>query len=181
MVARAELMADTRICVGVIVGVHGLRGLLRVKSFTAEPTDIAVYGPLVDATGARQYTLKVTGSAKGVLLARIDGIDDRNSADALKGMELFIARDALPQTEEDEFYHTDLIGLQAVFADGTVYGTVRALHEFGAGDMIEFTLEVGGVSVLPFTRAVIPEIDLVNGRITVEPPTETTVKPEDDA
>ena len=174
-------MADSRICVGVIVGVHGLRGLLRVKSFTAEPTDIAVYGPLVDATGARQYTLKVTGSAKGVLLARIDGIDDRNSAEALKGMELFIARDALPQTEEDEFYHTDLIGLQAVFADGTVYGTVRALHEFGAGDMIEFTLEVGGVSVLPFTRAVIPEIDLVNGRITVEPPTETTVKPEDDA
>ncbi len=181
MVARAELMTDTRICVGVIVGVHGLRGLLRVKSFTAEPTDIAVYGPLVDATGARQYTLKVTGSAKGVLLARIDGIDDRNSAEALKGMELFIARDALPQTEEDEFYHTDLIGLQAVFADGTVYGTVRALHEFGAGDMIEFTLEVGGVSVLPFTRAVIPEIDLVNGRITVEPPTETVAKPEDDA
>ncbi len=181
MVARAELMADTRICVGVIVGVHGLRGLLRVKSFTAEPTDIAVYGPLVDATDARQYTLKVTGSAKGVLLARIDGIDDRNSAEALKGMELFIARDALPQTEEDEFYHTDLIGLQAVFADGTVYGTVRALHEFGAGDMIEFTLEVGGVSVLPFTRAMIPEIDLVNGRITVEPPTETTAKPEDDA
>ena len=99
----------------------------------------------------------------------------------MKGMELFIARDAMPQTEEDEFYHTDLIGLQAVFADGTVYGTVRALHEFGAGDMIEFPLEVGGVSVLPFTRAVIPEIDLVNGRITVEPPTETVAKPEDDA
>lgn len=181
MVARAELMADSRICVGVIVGVHGLRGLLRVKSFTAEPTDIAAYGPLGDATGARQYTLKVTGSAKGVLLARIDGIDDRNSAEALKGMELFIARAALPQTEEDEFYHTDLIGLQAVVADGSVYGTVRALHEFGAGDMIEIALDAGGVSVLPFTRAVIPEINLDNGRITVEPPTETTAKPEDDA
>ena len=135
-------MTDSRICVGVIVGAHGVRGLVRVKSFTEEPADIAAYGPLGDAKCARQYALDVTGSAKGVLLARIDGVADRNAAEALKGTELYIDRDALPQPDEDEFYHTDLIGLPALLADGSAYGTVRALHEFGAGDMIE--IAIGG-------------------------------------
>ena len=174
-------MTDSRICVGVIVGAHGVRGLVRVKSFTEEPADIAVYGPLGDAKGARQYALDVTGSAKGVLLARIDGVADRNAAEALKGTELYIDRDALPQPDEDEFYHTDLIGLPALLSDGSAYGTVRALHEFGAGDMIEIALDGGGVSVLPFTRAVVPEIDLEAGHITVEPPVETIAKSEDGA
>ena len=172
-------MTDSRICVGVIVGAHGVRGLVRVKSFTEEPADIAAYGPLGNAKGARQYSLVVTGSAKGVLLARIDGVADRNAAEALKGTELYIDRDALPQPDEDEFYHTDLIGLPALLADGSAYGTVRALHEFGAGDMIEIALDGGGVSVLPFTRAVVPEIDLEAGHITVEPPVETIAKSED--
>ena len=114
-------------------------------------------------------------------LARIDGVADRDAAEALKGTELFIDREALPQPDEEEFYHTDLIGLPALLADGSAYGTVRALHEFGAGDMIEIALEGGGVSVLPFTRAVVPEIDLETGRITVEPPAETIAKSEDGA
>ena len=166
-------MADSRICVGVIVGAHGVRGLVRVKSFTEDPADFASYGSLSDSDGKRSFALDVTGSAKGVLLARIDGIGDRDAAEALKGTELHVDRGTLPQTEADEFYHTDLIGLPAVLTDGTAYGTVRALHEFGAGDMIEFILDGGGVSVLPFTRSVVPEIDLDGGRITVVPPTET--------
>lgn len=181
MAVGAALMTDSRICVGVIVGSHGVRGLVRVKSFTAEPTDIAAYGPLGDADCARQYALEVTGSAKGVLLARIDGVADRNAAEAIKGTELFIDRKALPQPDVDEFYHADLIGLPAFLADGSAFGKVRALHEFGAGDMIEIALEDGGVSVLPFTRAVVPEINLDIGRITVEPPTETVINPEDGA
>ena len=173
MSAHLAIMMDSRICVGVIVGAHGVRGLVRVKSFTEKPADIAAYGPLGDADGACQYVLDVTGSAKGVLLARIDGIADRNAAEAMKGRELFINRDALPQADEEEFYDADLIGLPAVLSDGSAFGNVRALHEFGAGDMIEISLEGGGVSVLPFTSAVVLEIDLESGRITVEPPTET--------
>jgi len=173
LVEQAAFMANSRICVGVIVGVHGVRGLVRVKSFTEDPADVAAYGPLYDANGRRRFALGVTGSAKGVLLARIEGVGDRNAAEALKGTELFVDRGALPQTGDDEFYHTDLIGLSAVLADGSLYGKVRALHEFGAGDMIEIILEGGGVSVLPFTKSVVPEIDLDGGRVTVVPPTET--------
>lgn len=170
---QATIMANSRICVGVIVGVHGVRGLVRIKSFTENPADVAAYGPLYDADGRRRFTLDVTGSAKGALLARIEGIGDRNAAEALKGTDLFVDRGALPQTGEDEFYYTDLIGLSVVLADGSPYGTVCALHEFGAGDVIEITLDSGGVSVLPFTQSVVPEIDLDSGRVTVVPPTET--------
>ena len=179
MTGQTADMADSRICVGVIVGAHGVRGLVRVKSFTEEPSDLTAYGPLSDADGGRRFTLTIAGSAKGVLLARLEGVGDRDAADGLRGTELYIDRDALPQTGEDEFYHADLIGLPAVLQDGTEYGTVRALHEFGAGDMIEIALADGGVSVLPFTHAVVPEIDLENGRITVSPPPETEAKAED--
>ena len=174
-------MAETRICVGVIVGAHGVRGLVRVKSFTETPADIAAYGPLGDRDGSRQFALTVTGSAKGVVLARIKGVGDRNMAEALKGTELYVGRDALPEADEDEFYHTDLLGLPAVLADGSTYGTVRALHEFGAGEMIEISLEGGGGTILPFTRDVVPEIDLEGGRVVVVPPVETDAKAEDDA
>ncbi|NKB55184.1 MAG: 16S rRNA processing protein RimM [Alphaproteobacteria bacterium] len=173
-------MVESRICVGVVAGAHGVRGLVRVKSFTEEPSDIAAYGQLSDAEGRRHFELEITGSAKGVLLARIDGIRDREAAEALRGVEFYVARDALPAPAEEEFYHADLIGLPAVLADGSSYGTVRALHEFGAGDMIEILLEDGGVSVLPFTRAVVPVVDVDGGRIVIAPPTETEAR-EDSA
>jgi 16S rRNA processing protein RimM len=168
--------ADSNVCVGVITGAHGVRGQVRVKSFTAEPTDIAAYGPLRDAAGTREFRLELTGSAKGVLLARIHGVADRDAAEALRGTELYVDREALPEPDEDEFYHADLIGLPAVLADGTPYGTVRMLHDFGAGDMIEIALAAGGIAVLPFTKAVVPEIDLAAGRIVVFPPTEIEVR-----
>ena len=164
-------MSNHRLCVGVITAPHGVRGQVRVKSFTAEPDDIARYAPLVDAAGDREYHLEFVGHAKGVLLARVDGVRDRNAAEALRGTELYIARDALPEpTDEDEFYHADLVGLAAVRPDGSTFGTVKALHDFGAGDMIEFELAESGDVILPFTRAVVPVIDLEAGRLVVDPP-----------
>lgn len=163
-------MADTRVCVGVVTGAHGVRGLVRVKSFTEEPSDIAAYGPLGDAGDRRRFALEIVGTSKGVLLARIEGVADRDAAEALKGTELFVDRDALPQTGEDEYYHADLIGLPVFLPDGARYGTVRALHEFGAGDMIEIMLEDGGVSILSFTRAIVPVVDVKAERVVVSPP-----------
>jgi 16S rRNA processing protein RimM len=164
-------MAGQRLCIGVITAPHGVRGLMRVKSFTAHPDDLAAYGPLTDS-GGKPLRLKLNGHARGMLLARIDGIDDRDAAERLRGVELYVARDALPDVEdEDEFYYADLIGLQAVRTNGAIYGTVKALHDFGAGDMIEITLEEGGSVVFPFTRQVVPEIDLAQDRVVVDPPT----------
>ncbi len=171
-------MVESKVCVGVITGAHGVRGQLRVKSFTQEPRDIAAYGPLHDPEGRRRLELQITGAAKGVLLARIAGIDDRDAAEALRGTELYVARDALPDPDADEFYHADLIGAAAVLADGAPYGRVLALHDFGAGDMIEIEQADGGVIVLAFTRAVVPTIDLVAGRIVVNPPHEVDGRKE---
>ncbi len=164
-------MSSRRLCVGVITAPHGVRGQVRVKSFTAEPEDIAAYAPLTDAGGAAEYRLQFVGKAKGVLLAKVEGISDRDAADALRGVELFVERDLLPQIEDsDEFYYADLIGLAAKLPDGSSYGTVKALHDYGAGDMIEFALRGSGDIVLPFTKDVVPEIDLEAGFVTVEPP-----------
>jgi len=175
---QVAIMVEAKVCVGVVTGAHGVRGQLRVKSFTRKPRDIAAYGPLSDAEGRRQFTLDIIGAAKGVLLARIAGVDDRDAAEALRGTEFYVPRDALPPPGEDEFYHADLIGASAVLADGAPYGRVLALHDFGAGDMIEIERVDGAVIVLAFTRAVVPEIDLAAGRIVVDPPREIDARPE---
>jgi 16S rRNA processing protein RimM len=164
-------MSNRKLCVGVITAPRGVRGQVRVKSFTAEPDDIVRYAPLTNADGSNEYRLEVVGHAKGVLLARVEGIKNREAAEALRGVELFVDRDVLPDAEdEDDFYYADLIGLTAVLPDGGVYGTVKALHDFGAGDMIELSLNVSGNIILPFTKAVVPEVDMANGRIVVDPP-----------
>lgn len=172
MLAATVDMAEKKLCVAVIVGAHGVRGDVRIKSFTADPEGLADYGPLTDKAGDREFRVKVFGTAKGVLRAHIKGVDDRNAAEALAGVELYLDRDRLPETEEGEFYHSDLIGLPAVLADGTRYGTIRALHDFGAGDVVEIALTAGGIVVLPFTQAVVPSIDLEAGVVTVAPPEE---------
>ena len=172
MSTAADMMAEDRLCVGVIVGAHGVRGDLRVKSFTGEPEDLASYGPLTDAGGAREFRLRIMGTVRGLLRVHMDGVEDRNAAEALAGVELYIERDQLPPTQRDEYYHADLVGLRAERPDGSLYGTVRALHDFGAGDVIEIALALGGVVVLPFTRAVAPEIDLDAGRVVIVPPEE---------
>lgn len=176
MSAAADIMSEARLCVGVIVGAHGVRGDLRVKSFTDRPADLLSYGPLTDASGTREFALRLLGSGRGVLRVHMDGIEDRDAAEALAGVELYVARSRLPAPARDEFYHTDLIGLRAERADGSLYGTVQALHDFGAGDMIEIALAAGGTVVLPFTRATVPVVEVEAGRVVVEPPEELVAR-----
>jgi len=151
---------------GIIVGVRGIKGEVRIKSFTDDPTDVAAYGPLFDREGKTQYFVRVTGTNKGVVLARIDGIDDRNAAEALKRTELFVDRSQLPPADEDEFYDADLIGLQAETTTGESLGKVKGLYDFGAGPV----MEIDGNLMVPFTKAVGPEIDVTNGKVIIDPP-----------
>ncbi len=162
--------AAPRICVGIVTGAQGVRGAVRIKSFTATPEDVAAYGPVADETGAREFTLRPVGRAKGVVIATITGIVDRDAAERLKGARLYVARDRLPPAPEDEYYHADLIGLAVVLRDGTVLGRVRAVHEYGAGDSLEVAREDGRTVMVPFTRAVVPEVDLAAGRLVIDPP-----------
>ncbi|HXP29844.1 MAG TPA: ribosome maturation factor RimM [Stellaceae bacterium] len=163
-------MPERRVCLGVITGAHGVKGMVRVKSFTADPQAIASYGPLEDEAGQRRFTLELTGAVKGVLLARLAGITDRDAADSLKGTRLYLARAALPAPGDEEYYHTDLIGLAVLLSDGSTLGRVRAIHDYGAGDSIEVATAERGVVIVPFTRAAVPVVDLAGGRIIVEPP-----------
>jgi len=147
-----------------------VRGAVRIKSFTAKPEDIARYGPLEDESGERHFTLRITGAAKGVLIAKLSGVADRDRAEALRGLRLYLPRAALPLLEEDEYYHADLIGLDAVLTDGTPLGQVRAVHDFGAGDTLEIVRPEGPPAMVPFTKAIVPEIDLAAGRLLLDPP-----------
>ena len=159
----------SRICVGAISGAFGVQGEVRLKSFCAQPDDIAAYGPLWTEDGTRQFKIKLTRPVAGGLGARIAGIDTKDQADALKGISLYADRTRLPRLPDDEFYHADLIGLEVRDPGGTLLGTVRAVHNHGAGDLLEIS---GGGSdlLLPFTRAVIPTVDLAARRIVADPP-----------
>lgn len=160
-------MAEERLCLGVVVGVRGLKGEVRIKSFTAAPGDVAAYGP-VETRDGRKLSLNVTGEAKGVVVARVDGVADRAAAEALKGESLYVDRRALPQPEdEDEFYHADLIGLNVVDEAETEIGTVIAVYDFGGGDVIDIRRPDGRAAMAPFTRAAVPRVDLVTGRLCV--------------
>jgi 16S rRNA processing protein RimM len=166
-----------RLCVGIVTGPHGIRGGIRVKSFTADPADLDAYGPVSDETGTRQFAIRVTGMIKGVVLAELEGIRDRNAAEALKGLHLYVDRDQLPPAEEEEFYHADLLGLAARLEDGTELGKVTGLYEFGAGESVEITGSKGQVIMVPFTKAAVPVVDLVQG-LTIVPPAGLFDKPE---
>lgn len=155
------------VCLGAITGAHGLRGLVKVKSFTENPESIAAYGPLTDATGTRRFDLSVVGEHKGTLLAAVVGVADRTRAEALRGTRLYVARDRLPPPEEDEYYHADLVGLTAETAERPV-GVVRAVHDFGAGPMLELALDSGAAPMVPFTRAAVPMVDVAGGRVVVD-------------
>ncbi len=158
-----------RVCVGLVTGPHGVKGAVRLKSFTAVPEDVARYGPVEDESG-RRFALAIVGAAKGVLIARLEGIADRDRAEALRGLRLYLPRAALPTPQEDEYYHADLVGLQAVLPDGTPIGRVRAIHDFGAGDVIEIARPEAVPALVPFTRAVVPIVDLAAGTLVVDPP-----------
>ena len=158
-----------RICVGAIAGAFGVRGEVRLKSFCAEPADIAAYGPLTTEDGARGFTVTLSRAVNGGLCGRLSGVETREEAEALKGVTLWAPRSALPSLPDDEFYHADLIGLDVVDTSGRPLGRVCAIFDHGAGDIIEV---VGGsdVLLLPFTRAVVPTVDLTARRIVADPP-----------
>lgn len=181
--ASADAKRPGRVCLGVIAGVHGVRGVVRIKSFTADPAAVGAYGPLEDKAGGRRFTVHVTGQAKGVVLARIEGVDDRDAAEALKGCELWVGRDALPEPEDgEEFYHADLIGLAAEDREGRAVGTVMAVHTFGETDVLEVAPATGGETLMiPFTGAAVPEVDVAGGRLVVDPPEAIEAGPEQDA
>ncbi|MDF2141057.1 ribosome maturation factor RimM [Paenirhodobacter sp. CAU 1674] len=160
-----------RVCVGAIAGAFGVKGEVRLKSFCTEPEDIAGYAPLWTEDGSRSFTLKLTRPVTGGLGARLSGVATKEQADALKGVTLWADREKLPSLPDDEFYHADLIGLEVVDTGGVVLGRVRAVHNHGAGDILEI-LGPGrkGPLLLPFTKAVVPTVDLAAGRIVADPP-----------
>ena len=166
----ADSVEVRRICVGVVTGPQGVQGAVRIKSFTEIPEDVAGYGPLEDETGHRQFDLHLCGVAKGVLVARLRGIEDRDQAEALRGLRLYLPRSALPQPEAEEYYHADLIGLDAVLGDGTRVGRVRAIYDFGAGDTLELARDGAPPVLVPFTRAVVPIVEPSEGRLVLDPP-----------
>ena len=159
-----------RVCVGQILGAHGVRGLVKLASFTVEPRDLTAYGPLTDADGAGRFDVELLSAQKSHWLARLKGIEDRDAAEALAGLRLYVDRKLLPAAEEDEFYHADLIGLTVEEPGGKVLGKVAAVHNFGAGDVLEVEAESGERPLLPFTKAVVPVVDLPGRRIVVDVP-----------
>lgn len=164
-----------RICVGAIAGAFGVRGEVRLKSFCAQPEAIVAYAPLWTRDGSRSFTVRLTRGSGGALTARLSGVTTREEADALKGVELYADRDRLPNLPDDEFYHADLIGLEVLDTSGRPLGRVRAVHNHGAGDILEVT-GTGGALLLPFTRAAVPTVDLTAGRIIADPPDEIEAK-----
>lgn len=163
-----------RICVGAIAGAFGVTGEVRIKSFCTEPTDIATYGPLTSEDGKVEYRVTLTRPVAGGLGARIAGVTSREQAEALRGTSLFVTRDRLPALPDDEFYHADLIGLDAFDTGGEFLGKVTAIHNHGAGDIIEISpTRHKSALLLPFTKAIVPNVDLSAGRIVVDLPEES--------
>lgn len=162
-----------RVCVGAIAGAFGVRGEVRLKSFTSQPDDISTYSPLWTEDGKHSFTVRLTRPVTGGLGARQSGVETREAAEALKGVTLWADRDKLPALPDDEFYHADLIGLAVYDTGGVLLGKVRAIYDHGAGDILEiFGPGRKQTLLLPFTRAAVPTVDLTAGRIIADPPDE---------
>ncbi|MDB5364589.1 MAG: rimM [Rhodospirillales bacterium] len=159
-------------CVGAFAGAHGVRGLVKLKSFTAEPDAIVRYRPLTDEAGGREFQVTLVSTAKDHFVVKVEGVGTREAAEALASTRVYAPRASLPAADEDEFYHADLIGLAAETVDGKPLGKVAALHDFGAGNVLEITIEGGKSMLIPFTRAAVPQVDPAAGRVVVDPPAE---------
>ncbi len=176
-------MSPDRILLGRIGRPHGVRGLVRVQSFTADPADIAAYGPVSDEAGTRTFRLRVVQPGEMPVVA-VEGVSDREAAARLTGTALYVARDRLPAPDEDEFYHADLIGLAVEDASGRRIGTVASVNDHGAGAFLEIDTATAGKGaqplLLPFTRAAVPVVDLAGRRVVIVPPAEVVVPPSAD-
>ncbi|MEO0380124.1 MAG: ribosome maturation factor RimM [Pseudomonadota bacterium] len=164
-------MSDDLICIGAISGSYGVAGEARVKSFCADPYDIETYNPLSTEDGTRSFTLALIRPIKNGFVARIAEVDTKEKADALKGIQLFARRAQLPSLPADEFYYSDLTGLSVFDTGGAELGQVKSVQNHGAGDLLEVQLPGESTTVLiPFTQAIVPTVDLGQGRIVADPP-----------
>ena len=161
-----------RVCVAQIGAAHGIHGEVRLWTYTEEPMAVAQYGPLETEDGTRSFEILSLRPAKGHLVARLRGVDDRDAAERLTNTKLFVPRERLPAPDEDEVYNADLIGLTAVDVKGNEIGKITAVHNFGAGDLLEIAPSVGAAMLVPFTEAAVPAIDIKGGRVVVVPPEE---------
>ena len=159
------------VLLGVVIGALGLKGEVKVKAFTERPDKLGAYGPLTTKDG-KTFRVKSVRAGKDEAVVALDGVNDRNAAEALKGAELFVPRSALPKADANEFYYADLVGLRAEDTEGRAMGTVRAVHNYGAGDVLELVRDDGDEVFLPFTRDVAQEIDIEGGRIVIAAPEE---------
>jgi 16S rRNA processing protein RimM len=171
--------SSSHIVLATIGAPHGIRGEVRVKSFTADPMSLGDYGPLFASEG-RAFEIERLRPLKGdMFVVKFRGVDDRNAAEALNGVELSVERSALPPAEAGEYYHADLIGLEAVDAEGKSLGRIVAVENFGAGDILEIAPPDGASLLVPFTNATVPDIDIAGGRLTILPPAEIEIKEEE--
>jgi 16S rRNA processing protein RimM len=160
-----------RICVARIGAPHGVRGEVKLWSFTADPAAVADYGPLESQDGTQRFEIEALRPAKDHLVARLSGVRDRDAAQRLTNVDLYVPRERLPAPAPEEFYHADLIGLRAEDRDGTALATVVGIHDFGAGDLLE--LRAAGASstvLMPFTAETVPVVDIAGGRVVIDPP-----------
>ena len=169
---RPRVAAPAQVCIARIGAAHGVRGAVKLWTFTEDPFAVKRYGPLSTKDGARQFEVTSAREAKGHLVAQLKGITTRDEAERLNGIELYVARENLPATDEDEYYHADLIGLAAVTTADEALGRVVAIHNFGAGDILEIAPPHGATMLLPFTNAVVPTVDIAGGRVLIELPQE---------
>jgi 16S rRNA processing protein RimM len=160
------------ICVARIGAAHGVRGAVKLWTFTEDPLAVQNYGPLLTKDGARSFEIANLRAAKDHLVATFKGVATRNDAEKLNGIELYVPREKFPETDDGEYYHADLIGLAAVDAANEPIGHVIAIHNFGAGDIIEIAPPKGATMLLPFTNAVVPTVDIESGRVVIELPQE---------
>jgi 16S rRNA processing protein RimM len=165
-------VTDRLILVGRVAGAFGVKGEIRITSYTDEPAALLRYGDLKQADGTPALTLTAGRPHKGALIARANEVATREDAEALRGLELYIARDALPAPDEDEFYLADLIGLAAVTAEGAGLGRIKSVQNFGAGDLLEIAPETGPTWWLPFTKEAVPEVKLAEGMVVAVRPDE---------
>lgn len=173
-------MLSRKICVGKVTGAHGVRGLVRVRSFTENPEDIVAYGPLSDEVGERVFALTLKGAVKDAFIVEISGVKTREEAQALKGVPLFADRAALPETEVRQYYHADLIGLRVEDPEGQGLGAIIALHDFGGGVMLEVKPVTGASFMVPFRDAFVPVVDVAAGRVVADLPADWREPPKKD-
>lgn len=168
MVENATL-EQKLVCVAAVAAAHGVRGALKLKTFTEDPLDVGAYGPLLDEAGRELFAVRVVAAAKGGVIVEAEGITDRDAAEALRGLRLYVPRARLPEPEADTFYYEDLVGLEVADTEGQLVGRVIAVHDFGAGEVLEYRDAAGRDGMVPFTTELVPEVDLARGRIVVVP------------